>query len=86
MTDAPARPEPELVTAQGPWGGPVYRHRGAEITCTKGGHVCELRMPGHPLDGNTFGVVGTITPLVDLWVDERRLPSYMKAMPKAGET
>ena len=82
MTDAPPRPEPELVTAEGPWDGPVCRHRGAEITCTKGSHVCELRMPGHPLDGSTFGVVGTITPLVDLWVEERRLPSYMKAVPK----
>ena len=29
MTDAPHRPEPELVTAEGPWGGPVYAHRGA---------------------------------------------------------
>src|SRR4051794_20777201 len=52
MTDAlaaPARPEPELVTAEGPWGGPVYRHRGAEIRCNKGGHVCGLFMEGHPL-------------------------------------
>ena len=80
MADAPARPEPELVTAEGPWGGPVYRHRGAEITCTKGGHVCELRMPGHPLDGWSFGVVGTVTPLVDLWVEERRLPAYFRSV------
>ena len=83
MADAPARPEPELVTAEGPWGGPVYRHRGAEIRCNKGGHVCGLLMEGHLLDGNTFGVVGTITPLVDLWTDEGRLPRYMKAVLKA---
>jgi len=25
-------------------------------------------------------VVGTITPFVDLWLDERRLPSYMRAV------
>ena len=80
MTDAPPRPGPELVTAEGPWGGPVYRHRGAEIRCNKGGHVCGLFMEGHPLDGSTFGVVGTVTPLVDLWVEERRLPSYMRAV------
>ncbi len=42
-------------------------------------------MPDHPLHGCTFGVPGTITPLVDLWVEERRLPSYMRAVPKAGE-
>ncbi len=47
-------------------------------------HVCILLMPAHPLHGCTFGVVGTITPLVDLWVEERRLPDYMRAVPKAG--
>jgi hypothetical protein len=34
-------------------------------------------MPEHPLHGLTFGAVGTITPLVDLWIDKDRLPSYM---------
>jgi hypothetical protein len=82
MTDAPARPQPELVTAQGPWGGPVYRCRGAEIRRNKGGHVCALLMEGHPCSGATFGAVGTITPLVDLWVEEGRLPSYMRAVPR----
>ena len=82
MTDTPPRPDLELVTAEGPWGGPVYRHRGAEIRCLKGGHVCGLVMPGHPLDGHTFGVPGTITPLVDLWIREQRLPDHMRAVPK----
>ena len=41
-------------------------------------------MPGHPLDGHTFGVVGTITPLVDLWIRERRLPAYMRAVKPDG--
>jgi hypothetical protein len=66
-------------------GGPVYRYRGAEIRCNKGGHVCGLFMEGHPLHGSSFGVLGTVTPLVDLWVEERRLPSYMRAVPKSGE-
>ncbi len=88
MTDAPAafeRPQPEPVTAEGPWGGPVYRYRGAEIRCNKGGHVCALLMEGHPCNGAAFGVVGTIAPLVDLWVEEGRLPGYMRPVPKAGE-
>jgi hypothetical protein len=38
-------------------------------------------MEGHPLHGATFGVVGTVMPLVDLRVEERRLPHYMRAMP-----
>ncbi len=84
MTGAPARDQPELVTAEGLWGGPVYRYRGAEIRCAKGGHVCALLMEGHPLHGATFGVAGTVTPLVDLWVEERRLPRYMRAVPKGG--
>ncbi len=28
--------------------------------------------------GLTFGVVGTVTPLVDVWVEERRLPGHMR--------
>jgi hypothetical protein len=85
VTDVPSRPQPEQTAAEGPWGGPAYAYRGAEIRCAKGGHVCGLLMKGHPLDGHTFGVVGTITPLVDLWVEERRLPDHMRAVSKAGE-
>ena len=80
MTDAPPRSEAELVTAEGPWGGPANRHRDAEIRCNKGGHVCALLMEGHPCDGTSFGVLGTVTPLVVLWAEERRLPSYMRAV------
>ncbi len=58
MTDAPQHPQPEQTAAQGPWGGPAYAYRGAEIRCAKGGHVCGLLMEGHPLHGLTFGVVG----------------------------
>ena len=76
MTDAPA---------EGPWGSPVFRYHGAEIRCLKGGHVCALLMPDHALHGSTFGVPGTITPLVDLWIRERRFPSYTRAVPKAGQ-
>ncbi len=86
MTDAPARTEPELLAAEGPWGGPVFHYRGAEIRCLKGGHVCALLMPDHPLHGSTFGVPGTVTKLVDLWVEERRLPSYMRVVPKPSGT
>ncbi len=50
-------------------------------TGPSGGHVCGLIMPEHPLHKSTFGVVGTVTPLVDLWLDEGRLPSYMRWAP-----
>ncbi len=85
MSDPSERPKPELTAAEGLWGGPVYAYRGAEIRCLKGGHVCALFMDDHPLNGMIFGVVGTITPLVDLWLDERRLPDHMQAVPKPGE-
>jgi hypothetical protein len=55
-----------LSPPKAPWGGPVFRYRGAEIRCLKGGHVCGLLMPHHPLNGSTFGVPGTVTKLVDL--------------------
>ncbi len=42
-------------------------------------------MKDHPLHGATFGVPGTITPLIDLWVDERRLPNYMRLVPKVDD-
>ena len=84
MTLPPDRPFPVETAAVGPWGGPVYSYRGAEIRCNKGGHVCSLFMEDHPLNGSSFGVVGTITPLIDLWVEERRLPSYMRAVTKTN--
>ena len=62
----------------GPWDWPTYAYRGARIECCKGAYVCSLFLDGHPLTGQTFGSVGTITPLVDLWLDEGRLPSYMR--------
>lgn len=34
MTEVPPSPDLELVTAEGPWGGPVYCYRGAEICST----------------------------------------------------
>ena len=80
-----ARPEPELVTAEGPWGGPVYHHRGAEIRCQKDGHVCALLMPDHPLNGHIFGVPGTVTGLIDIWGEHGRLPAHMRVVPKDGE-
>ena len=80
--DPPERPRPEQTAAQGPRRGPTYIYRGARIECGPGGHVCGLFLDGHPLDGMTFGVVGTITPLVDLWLDEGRLPDHMRAVSK----
>lgn len=74
------RGEPEQTAAVGPLGGPSYSYRGAGIDCQKGGHICRLQMPDHPLHGRGFGVVGTITPLVDLWLDERRLPRHLRAV------
>ncbi len=82
--DQPERPFPTETAAQGPWGGPVYSYHGAEIRCLKGGHVCALLMEGHPLNGSTFGAVGTITPLVDIWLDQGRLPDHICAVPKSG--
>jgi hypothetical protein len=79
------RPEPEtLVTATGPLGGPSYSHRGAVIDCQPGGHVCRLRMPGHPLDETSFGSPGTIPYLVDLWLDHQRLPPWIRLVEKKG--
>jgi hypothetical protein len=51
----------------------------------KGGYVCRLLLPTHPLTGMSSGFAGTITLLVDFfWLDEGRLPAYMRAVPKAG--
>ncbi|MBL6082643.1 hypothetical protein JMJ56_32275 [Belnapia sp. T18] len=80
----PLRERPQLVetAAEGRPGGPSYTYRGATIDRQKGGYVCRLWMKGHPPDGQSFGVAGTITPLVDIWVDEERLPRCMRAVPK----
>lgn len=75
----------QLASGAEPWRGPSYAYRGARIECHKGGHVCGLFLEGHPLNRMSFGVPGTITPLVDLWVERGELPSYMRVVPKAGE-
>jgi hypothetical protein len=76
---APLTDHPLIETAvTGPWGGPTYRYRGARIECCPGVYVCGFFLDGHPLTGQTFGVAGTITPLIDLWLDDGRLPSYMR--------
>ncbi len=46
--------------------------------------VAVAQLEGQPPRGMAFGVVGTIAPLVDLWVEERRLPDHMRVAPKAG--
>ena len=78
-----ARPKPEQMAVTGPLGGPSYAYRGAIIDCQPGGYVCVLKMPGHPLNDHRFGAVGTVTALVDLWLDDLQLPSYMRPMPPA---
>ena len=39
-------------------------------------------MEDYPLHGMTFGAVGTVTRLVDLWIEERRLPDHKHAVPR----
>jgi hypothetical protein len=70
---------PEMTTPAGPWGGPTYSYRGARIECMAGTYVCGLFLAEHPLDGQTFGTVQTIKPLVDLSLDEGWLPAHLQA-------
>jgi hypothetical protein len=42
-----------------------------------------LAMEGQPLNGTTMGVPGTLTPLIDPWLDEKRLPAHLRGVPKA---
>ena len=76
-----ARPELEQTALSGPLGGPSYSYRGAVIDCQKDGHMCVLKMLDHPLNGHGFGALGTVTPLVDLWLDDLSLPRHMRGMP-----
>ena len=70
--------EQEETAKPGPWGGSTFAYRGARIECLPGNHVCDLFLVGHPLSGNYFGLPGTMTPLLDLWVEKRQLPGYMR--------
>lgn len=77
--DLSRRPEPTPTRPAGPLGGPSYEHRGAIIDCQPGGYICRLLLPGCPLHGHSFGAAGTIPYLVDLWLDHKRLPPWIKA-------
>ena len=68
----------EQLAATSPWGGSSYRYRGAEIHCCPGGLVCGLVLRDYPLNDATFGVADTMTPLVDAWLDEGRLPRHIR--------
>jgi hypothetical protein len=70
--------ELEEAVKPGPWGGSTFAYRGAGIECLPGNHVCSMFLDGHPLSTCPFGAPGTITPLVDLWIEKRQLPSYMR--------
>jgi hypothetical protein len=78
-----ARPEPELTVVEGRLGGPSYAYRGAAIDCRPGGDVCTLLMSDYPFHGWGLGSVDTIKLLIDLWLEERRLPKYMRVFPPA---
>lgn len=76
-------PEPTLHSLEetakpGPWGGSTFAYRGARIECLPGDHVCGMFLDGHPLSSCSFGAPGTITLLVDLWIEKRQLPGYMR--------
>ncbi len=58
-----------------PWSGPVHSYHGAGIRCGKVGHVGASTVQIRPLDGATFGVVGIVAPLVDLWSEGHLLPA-----------
>src|SRR5690349_13240851 len=66
-----------------PHGGPTLNHRGARIECPRSGHVRTLLMEGHPLHRVTLGVPGTLAPLIDIWLDEERLPEHLWVVPEA---
>jgi hypothetical protein len=68
------RPFPREVAKVGPHGGPTAECRGARIGCMRSGHVRALVWEEHPLHGLAFGVVVRITPLIDPWGEERRVP------------
>jgi len=76
--DPPEPPQLVKTAEEGPWGGASYSYRGARIECAPSGYVGGLFMPEHPLHGRNFGVVGTVTSLIDLWTNADQLPSYMR--------
>ena len=73
MTEADPPEPPQLVqtSAQGPWNGPSYRYRGAEIHCLPGGHVCGLVMRDHPLT-NLVGTAVDVEQRAEKRVNSRR--------------
>jgi hypothetical protein len=53
--------------------------------CQAKSHKCGSApddLGGHSFFGQTFGVVGAVTPLINLRLDEGRLPDHMKAVPE----
>ncbi|MFC4170310.1 hypothetical protein [Teichococcus aestuarii] len=60
-----------------PNGWTACEHRGATIRCCGVHNV--LLMPDHSYHGASFGQASFVETLIDLWLDERRLPQGYRA-------
>jgi hypothetical protein len=72
----PEKPKHEVrvVKAEGPWGGPTLEYRGARIEAAKGSHISAAWLEGWPLHGVNFGAPEIPMRLLDVWIDEGRIP------------
>jgi len=70
------RPDPELrlVESSGPWGGPVYEYRGAQIWANAAATEWQLWIDDHPLRGLSLRRLSRAIELADAWIDRRALP------------
>jgi len=63
-----------LVHDAGPWGGPVYAYRGAEIWVNATQRRWQVWIEDHPLRGLTLHSMARAIRIIDAWIDGRRLP------------
>lgn len=66
---------PRLLREDGPWDGPVYAYRTAEIWADATGERWQVWIEDHPLRGLTLPSIARAIRIIDAWTDGYRLPS-----------
>ncbi len=65
---------PTLIEQEGPWGGPRYNYRGAELWSDAAGRRWQVWIESHPLRGLSLPSRQRAMAIVDRWVDRGDLP------------
>lgn len=87
MPEEIARTAAKLAVLEpvGPLGGPIYSYQGVRIVANAPSAVSVLDWPEHPMHGMQKGAPATWLGIIDLWLEEKKLPPWLSVTKPAEE-